>query len=114
MLLDKLIEEDNVIWLELSAEPGAFEVSQHSVAQCRVAKRLLMCDHTRLTPFWGCESTVTGGRVPVVRGLSLERHRTKVVGDEEEERTPSHRVRVSEFLAASVSSHYFSSHDSSL
>lgn len=61
--------------------------------------------------FLDCESVFTGGRAPVVGVVSLLRCRTKAGGIK---RKSPHRAGVSEFLAAGVSSHYFSSPDSSL
>ena len=104
MLLDKLIDGDNEIFLALlRVQPRSFEVSRHqNSAEVRSQPSLASLD---------CESVFTGGRAPVVGVVSLLRCRTKARGIK---RKSPHRAGVSEFLAAGVSSHYFSSPDSSL
>lgn len=108
MLLDKLRDRDDAIWPKLSAQPASLKFLR---SLCQVPKRLPRCDHNPPSPL-DSESVVTGGRVPVVRVVSLERWRTEK-GWGVKRKSP-HRVGVFEFPAAGVSSHYFSSPDSSL
>lgn len=90
--------------------PWLFEVSQLAVVLCHPAPRKLpRCDHNPLLPL-DCETVVTGGRVHVDRVVSPVR--TGAWGFLK--RKSPRWVGVSEFLAGSVSSHYFSFPDSSL